>query len=51
MYLTLIDAECSDADAYFPKFNESDWNQELIQENEDDGIKYKHVLFKRKNRD
>ena len=48
MYLTLIDAECKEADAYFPKFEEEDWNQELIGENEDNGITYKHVLYKRK---
>jgi dihydrofolate reductase len=51
MYLTLIDAECKDADAYFPSFNENDWNQELLAENEDEGIKYKHVLYRRKNRE
>ncbi len=48
MYLTLIDAECKEADAYFPTFNEEEWNQELLDENEDNGIKYKHVLYKRK---
>ena len=48
MYLTLIDAECKEADAYFPTFDKSDWNQELLAENEDEGIKYKHVLYRRK---
>ena len=51
MYLTIIDAECKEADAYFPTFNESDWDKELLKENEDNGIKYKHVLYKRKNRE
>ena len=48
MYLTLVDAECKEADAYFPQFDENDWNQELLAENEDEGIKYKHVLYKKK---
>ena len=48
MYLTLVDAECKDADAYFPTFDENDWNQEVLGENEDEGIKYKHVLYRRK---
>ncbi len=51
MYLTLIDEECLDADAYFPEFNESDWDQELIDSNEENNIKYKHILFKKKNRE
>ena len=51
MYLTLIDAECKEADAYFPPFDESDWDKELLKENEDNGIKYKHILYKRKNRE
>ena len=48
LYLTEIDAECKDAEAYFPKFNKSDFNREELLENEDNGIKYKHVLYKRK---
>lgn len=47
MYLTEIDSECKDADAYFPEFNESDWDRTIIKENEDNGITYKHVLYKR----
>ena len=50
LYLTEIDAECKDADTYFPTFDHSEWNSKVLRENEDDGIKYKHVLYKRKNR-
>ena len=50
MYLTLIDAECSDADAFFPEYDKNDWTEEILGENEDNNIKYKHVLFKRKKR-
>ena len=47
MYLTLIDEEAEDADAYFPKINYKQWKKTLIKKNEDNGIKYKHVLFER----
>lgn len=49
LYLTEIDAECMDADVYFPKFNKSDWNKEILAEKEQNSLKYKHVLYKRKN--
>ena len=48
MYLTEIDASCEDATAFFPKFEYDEWNREILKENEDDGIKYKHVLYTRK---
>lgn len=47
MYLTEIDSECKDADAYFPTFDKSKWERTIIKENEDNGISYKHVLYKR----
>ena len=47
MYLTLIDANDYTADTYFPKINYDEWKQTIIKENEDNGIKYKHVLFER----
>ena len=47
MYLTLIDGEDESADAYFPKIDYTKWKQTTIKENEDNGIKYKHVLFER----
>ena len=47
MYLTEVNAECSDADAYFPEFNQSDFDREVLKENEDEGIQCKHVLYKR----
>lgn len=48
MLLTEVDAEYTEADAYFPSFNKDEWTQELIKENSDNGISYKHVLYKRK---
>ena len=48
LYLTEIDAECPSADAYFPEFNKDEYNREVLAENEDNGIKYKHVLYVKK---
>lgn len=50
MYLTLIDDEDKDADTYFPNVDNSLWKQTIIKENEENGIKYKHVLFERLNK-
>lgn len=49
MYLTLVDAEEKNADTYFPNINNNEWKQTILLENEDNGIKYKHVLFERIN--
>ena len=48
MYLTQIDSEEINADVYFPKFDISDWNKEIISNHEENNIKYSHVLYKRK---
>ena len=48
MYLTEIEAESEDADVFFPKFNQDDWNKELISEIKENEIKYKHLVYKRK---
>ena len=48
LYLTEIDAECKDADAYFPAFNKEEWDKDILKENENNDIFYKHVLYKRK---
>ena len=48
LYLTEIDAECKDADVYFPNFNKNEYDKEILAENEDNGICYKHILYKRK---
>lgn len=47
MYLTLVDGEF-DADAYFPTFDENDWTKTVLSENEENGLKYKHVLYEKK---
>ncbi len=48
MYLTEIDASDNKADVYFPSFNKSEWNYELLNENSDNNIKYRHVRYRRK---
>lgn len=48
MYITHIDASCEEADAYFPKINESNWEKEVLEEKEENDLVYRHVLYKRK---
>lgn len=47
MYLTLVDGEF-DADVYFPMFDESVWTKTVLSENEENGLKYKRVLYEKK---
>ena len=47
MYLTLVDEEFT-ADAFFPLFNENEWTKEVLSENEENNLKYKHVLYEKK---
>lgn len=48
LYLTEIDDIEKDADVYFPTFNKEEFNKEIIKELEENKIKYRHVLYKRK---
>lgn len=53
MYLTRINATCDEADAFFPKFDEEDWNIEqdgVEQQTEESNkkITYKHLVLTRK---
>ncbi len=45
LILTEVDAEYPDADVYFPKFDKSLYSAEIIGENCDDGVSYKHVKY------
>ena len=49
LILTEIDAE-SDADVYFPKFDKNEWDSEVVGENVEDNISYKHLVYTRKKR-
>lgn len=45
LYLTEIEDECEEADAFFPKFDKSDWKRTVLAENEENGVKFSHVLY------
>lgn len=47
LILTEIDAE-ADADVYFPEFDKSEWNHEVVGEVNDEEISYKHLVYTRK---
>ena len=49
LILTEIDKE-SDADVYFPEFNKEEWNSEVVGENTENDISYKHLVYTRKKR-
>ncbi len=48
IYLTEINAECGDADAFFPKFDKSLWNRRVLSQQCEDGVEYSHVLYTKK---
>ena len=48
LYLTEIESSCPDASVYFPVFNKDDYDKSVVGENNDNGISYKHVLYKRR---
>lgn len=48
LYLTEIDAECFDADAYFPLFDKNEYDRVVLGNNSDNGINYEHVLYRKK---
>ena len=48
MLITLIDSECIDADVYFPKIENDVWNEEILSNNRENDINYKHILYTRK---
>ena len=47
MYLTLIDGEDSDADAFFPEYENMQWKTEELLKAEENGITYSRILFER----
>ncbi len=48
LYLTLIEKSDKEADVYFPEIDDNLWNKEIIDENNENDINYKHVLYRRK---
>lgn len=47
MLLTHVE-QTHEADVYFPKIEENEWDKKLIKENEDNGIAYKHYSYTKK---
>lgn len=47
LYLTEINAECPDADTYFPDFNKNDYIKEIINFYDVDGTEFYHVIYKK----
>ena len=48
LYLTEIEATEETASVYFPEFAQEQYEREVLKENEDNGISYKHVLYIKK---
>lgn len=46
--LTEVDAVCESADVFFPKFDKSSYTAEILGENSDGGISYRHVKYVKK---
>ncbi len=47
LYLTEIDAECPEADVFFPSFDKSLYEREKLAEYDIDGVHFEHVLYKK----
>ena len=48
LYLTEINDTFDKADVYFPNFNKDDYDMEILGQNEDNNVSYKHVLYRKK---
>ena len=48
LVLTEVDRTCNDADSYFPSFNKDEWNRVVLNELEENNIKYKHLIYTKK---
>ena len=47
LILTEVEADFPWADVFFPEFDRRDWTSELLAENSDNGIKYRHIRYKK----
>lgn len=48
LYLTEIDAECRDADTFFPMFNKEDYKATKLTDLNVDGIHFSHIRYEKK---
>lgn len=49
LYLTEIDATDNAADIFFPEFNKSEWDKQILRKGNDHGIAYTHALYIKKS--
>lgn len=47
LYLTEVEAECAEADTYFPVFNKNDYRRKIIASYKESGIAFSHVLYEK----
>ena len=45
LYLTEIEADCPQADTFFPEFDKTKWNREVLAEHNENGVEFKHILY------
>ena len=48
LILTHVDATCEQAQVFYPQFDESQYDQEVLLEQEDNGLKLRHVRYIKK---
>lgn len=48
LYITEVDFESDKADVFFPEVNLNNWESEILDEGEENGLSYKHILYTRK---
>ena len=48
LYLTEIEAECDDAQVFFPAFNKDEYEKELLASYYDKGIHFSHICYTKK---
>ncbi|MBR3767800.1 MAG: dihydrofolate reductase [Clostridia bacterium] len=45
LYITEVDFESDKADVFFPEIDLSQWKSEALDEGEENGLKFKHILY------
>ena len=48
LYLTEIEAECDDAQVFFPAFNKDEYEKELLASYYDKGVHFSHICYTKK---
>lgn len=48
LYITEVDFESDKADVFFPEVDLNNWESEILDGGEENGLSYKHILYTRK---